>query len=49
MVGMETNMSKKVFKLMADSMSSDIHRNSLVFDGNQIKVICTRFPMGLPL
>ncbi|KAH8517744.1 hypothetical protein H0E87_005601 [Populus deltoides] len=37
MVGMETNMSKKVFKLMADSMSSDIHRNSLVFDGNQIK------------
>ncbi|KAF9688348.1 hypothetical protein SADUNF_Sadunf02G0188200 [Salix dunnii] len=37
MVGMETNMSKKVFKLMTDSMSSDIHRNSLFFDGNQIK------------
>ncbi|KAL9397662.1 hypothetical protein Peur_011915 [Populus x canadensis] len=37
MVGMETNMCEKVFKLMADSMSSDIHRNSLVFDGNQIK------------
>ncbi|CAK7348119.1 unnamed protein product [Dovyalis caffra] len=37
MVGMETNMSEKVFKLMTDSMSSDIHRNSLVFDGNQIK------------
>ena len=48
MVGMETNMSKKVFKLMTDSMSSDIHRNSLFFDGNQIKVICI-FLVGLPL
>ncbi|KAL3604787.1 hypothetical protein D5086_005646 [Populus alba] len=28
MVGMESNMSKKVFKVMADSMSSDIHKNS---------------------
>lgn len=37
-VVMETNMSKKVFKLITDSMASDVHRNSLVFDGNQIKV-----------
>ncbi|XP_061962224.1 ATP-dependent DNA helicase At3g02060, chloroplastic-like isoform X2 [Populus nigra] len=37
MVGMETNMSKKVFKLMTDSMSSEMHRNSLFFDGNEIK------------
>uniref|UniRef100_A0A6N2MD27 Helicase ATP-binding domain-containing protein n=1 Tax=Salix viminalis TaxID=40686 RepID=A0A6N2MD27_SALVM len=37
MVGMETNMSKMVFKLMTDSMSSETHRNSLVFDGNEIK------------
>lgn len=38
MVGMKTNMNKKVFKLMTDSMTSDIHRNSLVFDRDQIKV-----------
>lgn len=37
-VVMETNMSTKVFKLITDSMASDVHRNSLVFDGNQIKV-----------
>lgn len=37
-VCMKTNMSKKVFKLMIDSMASDVHRNSLVFDGDQIKV-----------
>ncbi|WCJ40266.1 Transcription-repair-coupling factor [Euphorbia peplus] len=37
MVGMKTNMSKKVFQLMIDSMTSEIHRNSLVFDGDQIK------------
>ncbi|KAG8643859.1 hypothetical protein MANES_11G073900v8 [Manihot esculenta] len=36
-VCMKTNMSKKVFKLMIDSMASDVHRNSLVFDGDQIK------------
>lgn len=39
MVGMKTNMSKRVFKLMTDSMASDAHRNSLVFEGDQIKVI----------
>ncbi|KAF3435334.1 hypothetical protein FNV43_RR22421 [Rhamnella rubrinervis] len=36
-VVMETNMSIKVFKLITDSMASDVNRNSLVFDGNQIK------------
>lgn len=38
MVVMETNMSKKVFKLITDSMVSEVHRNSLVYEGNQIKV-----------
>lgn len=38
MVGMETNMNKRVFKLMTDSMMSDIYRNSLFFDRDQIKV-----------
>ncbi|KAI4342181.1 hypothetical protein MLD38_026832 [Melastoma candidum] len=37
MVGMKTNMSKEVFKLIVESMSSDIHRNSLVYEGDQIK------------
>ncbi|TYH00723.1 hypothetical protein ES288_A09G001500v1 [Gossypium darwinii] len=37
MVGMETSMSKRVFKLMTDSMISDVHRNSLIFDGDQIR------------
>ncbi|XP_068661260.1 ATP-dependent DNA helicase At3g02060, chloroplastic [Aristolochia californica] len=37
MVGMKTNMTKKVFKLMSDSMASDIHRNSLVFGDKEIK------------
>ncbi|KAA8548306.1 hypothetical protein F0562_004735 [Nyssa sinensis] len=37
MVGMKTNMSKKVFKMMMDSMASDVHRNSLVFEEDQIK------------
>ncbi|XXG49700.1 hypothetical protein AAC387_Pa02g3802 [Persea americana] len=37
MVGMSTNMSKRVFKLMTESMTSDAHRNSLVFKGNEIK------------
>ncbi|XP_042501446.1 ATP-dependent DNA helicase At3g02060, chloroplastic [Macadamia integrifolia] len=36
MVGMETQMSKKVFKLMTESMASDVHRNSLVLKENQI-------------
>ncbi|CAM8986739.1 unnamed protein product [Rhodiola kirilowii] len=37
MVGMETNMNKKIFSLMLDSMTSDIHRNLLVFENHQIK------------
>ncbi|XAR52068.1 hypothetical protein NMG60_11006923 [Bertholletia excelsa] len=36
-VGMKTNMSKKVFKLIKDSMASDIHRNSVCFEEGQIK------------
>lgn len=39
MVGMKTNMSKKVFKLITDSMASDAHRNSLEFEDDQIKVL----------
>ncbi|KAK9108646.1 hypothetical protein Syun_024657 [Stephania yunnanensis] len=37
MVGMMASMSKKVFKVMLESMTSDVHRNSLVFEENQIK------------
>ncbi|KAK3412915.1 hypothetical protein EUGRSUZ_I01574 [Eucalyptus grandis] len=37
MVGMKTNMTKQVFKLMTDSMVSDMHRNSLVYEGDHIK------------
>lgn len=39
MVGMITNMSKKVYKMITDSMTSDMHRNSLVFENGQIKVL----------
>ncbi|KAL0905419.1 hypothetical protein M5K25_023839 [Dendrobium thyrsiflorum] len=35
-VVMTTNMSKKVFKLMTEAMTSDIHRNSLTFTGAEI-------------
>lgn len=38
LVFMKTNISKKVFQLMTESMASDLHRNSLVLEGNQIKV-----------
>lgn len=37
-VGMKTNMTKQVFKLMTDSMVSDMHKNSLVYEGDHIKV-----------
>lgn len=37
-VHMATNMTKKVFKIMTESMASDVHRNCLVFVGNEIKV-----------
>ncbi|KAL4191934.1 hypothetical protein AMTRI_Chr06g169740 [Amborella trichopoda] len=36
-VVMTANIRKKVFRLMVESMTSDTFRNSLVFDGNQIK------------
>lgn len=38
MVRMKTNMSKRVFKLMIDSMASEVHRTSLVFEYGSIKV-----------
>lgn len=37
-VYMATNMSKKAFKLMRDSIGSDVQRNCLSFDGSHIKV-----------
>lgn len=37
MVIMETNMSKRVFKLMAESMTSELHRNCLSFTGTEIR------------
>ncbi|KAB2610049.1 hypothetical protein D8674_018081 [Pyrus ussuriensis x Pyrus communis] len=37
MVFMKTSMKKKVFKLITESMASDVYRNSLVFEGDQIK------------
>ncbi|KAF6166140.1 hypothetical protein GIB67_023850 [Kingdonia uniflora] len=36
-VGMTTNMTKKVFNLMMESMRSDVHRNSLVLEESHIK------------
>lgn len=36
MVGMKTKMSKKVFKLITDSMTSDAYRSSLIYEGDQI-------------
>lgn len=44
-VFMKANITKKVFKMMTDSMTSDIYRNSLVLEGDQIKVIF--FPVFL--
>lgn len=37
MVIMKTNMSRKVFKMIVDSMASDLYRNSLAFEDSQIK------------
>ena len=42
-VGMKSNMSRKVFKLIIDSVASDIHCNSLVFENGLIKVRCMLF------
>ncbi|XP_021719369.1 ATP-dependent DNA helicase At3g02060, chloroplastic-like isoform X2 [Chenopodium quinoa] len=36
-VGMETNMTKDVFRMIKDSMASDVLRSSLVYDNGQIK------------
>ncbi|KAG5416674.1 hypothetical protein IGI04_004241 [Brassica rapa subsp. trilocularis] len=36
MVVMKTNMSKKVFKLITDSMTCDVYRSSLIYEGDQI-------------
>lgn len=38
MVGMKTNMSRKVFKLMIQSTATDTHRNTLLFEDGLIKV-----------
>ena len=38
-VFMKANINKKVFKLMTESMTSDLHRNSLILEGDKIKVI----------
>ncbi|KAF3946156.1 hypothetical protein CMV_027544, partial [Castanea mollissima] len=37
MVGMKTNMTKLVFKLITETMVSDVHRNSLVLEDDLIK------------
>ncbi|GER39955.1 transcription-repair-coupling factor [Striga asiatica] len=37
MVGMKTSMSEKVFKMMKDSMPSETHRSSIVFEDGSIK------------
>lgn len=37
-VCMKTNMTKTIFKMMTESMTSDLYKNSLVFEGDQIKV-----------
>lgn len=37
-VSMQTVATKKVFKIMTESMASEIHRNCLTFDGNEVKV-----------
>ncbi|XP_058737655.1 ATP-dependent DNA helicase At3g02060, chloroplastic [Vicia villosa] len=36
-VCMKTNMTKTIFKMMTESMTSDLYKDSLVFEGNQIK------------
>ncbi|CAA6659645.1 unnamed protein product [Spirodela intermedia] len=46
-VCMRTDMSKKVFRIMTDSMASDIHRNCLVFEANEIKAeLLLELPAG---
>ena len=38
MIIMKTNMNRKVFRLMEETMASETHRNSLSFTGKEIKV-----------
>lgn len=38
-VYMKTNMNKKVFKLMTESIVSDVYSNCLVFEEDHIKVM----------
>ncbi|XP_078433798.1 DEAD/DEAH box helicase isoform X2 [Wolffia australiana] len=46
-VCMKTDMSKRVFKIMTDSMVSEVHRNSLVFEGDEIKAeLLLELPAG---
>ncbi|XP_024972423.1 ATP-dependent DNA helicase At3g02060, chloroplastic isoform X1 [Cynara cardunculus var. scolymus] len=36
-VGMKTNMGEQVFKMITEAMLSDVHRNMLAFEGDEIK------------
>lgn len=47
MIGMKTNMSKRVFNMMRDSMTSEAYRNSLVFEDGSIKVCSSTFYLKL--
>lgn len=47
MVVMKTNMSKKVFKLITDSMTCDVYRSSLIYEGDQIMVLYELVCMNL--
>ncbi|KAM3292447.1 hypothetical protein ACQJBY_036320 [Aegilops geniculata] len=46
MIIMETNMNRKVFRLMEETMASETHRNSLSFTGKEIKVYIRRENAG---
>ena len=45
---MKTNMNKKVFRLMTEAMTSETHRNSLLFVGKEIKVKTHMSDMQFP-
>lgn len=45
-VGMETNMTKSVFRLIQDSMVSDVLRTALIFENGQIKVSLSMMMMS---
>ncbi|GER46190.1 DEAD/DEAH box helicase [Striga asiatica] len=48
MVGMKTSMSEKVFKMMKDSMPSETHRSSIVFEDGSIKFPTPKNPILHP-